>query len=116
MGERIFENLEAAREVYPQYVRAYQDFVEGIGGLDAPALVADAHRKFVVTSRELQVLSKARLESLNEATDDSALAEIFGADEEYTAAVERHNHACVALRRVAEGRGVAVPGLENCET
>lgn len=110
-----FENLEAAREVYPEYVEVYQDFVDGIEGLDAPTLVADAHRNFVATSKELQELNKARLDRLNEAQDDSALEEIFGADEEYTAAVERQNDACVALRRVAEGRGVPVPGLANCE-
>jgi hypothetical protein len=36
----------------------------------------------VVTSKELQELNKARLERLNDAQDDSALDEIFGADEE----------------------------------
>jgi len=110
-----FESLETAREVYPQYVEAYQDFVDGIAGLNAPTLVADAHRNFLVTSRELQVLNKARREGLNEAEDDSALEEIFGMDEDYAAAVERQNAACVTLRRVAEGRGIPVPGLANCE-
>ena len=110
-----FENLEAAREVYPAYVEAYEDFVEGIDGLRAPTLVVDAHRNFVVTSKELQAINKARLEGLNEAQDDSALEEIFGVDEEYTAAAERQNDACVVLQRIAEGRGISVPGLANCE-
>jgi len=110
-----FENLEAAKEVYPAYVAAYQDFVEGIDGLNPPPQAAEAHREFVVTSKELQELNKARLESLNAAQEDSALEEIFGADEEYSAAVKRQNDACISLRRVAEGRGVSVPGLANCE-
>ena len=110
-----FDNLEAAKEVYPAYVAAYQDFVEGIDGLNPPPQAAEAHREFVVTSKELQELNKARLESLNAAQEDSALEEIFGADEEYSAAVKRQNDACIALRRVAEGRGVSVPGLANCE-
>lgn len=110
-----FEDLETAREVYPQYVDAYQDFVERIDRLKAPTLVADAHRNFVVTSKELQAFNTARLEQLNAAEDDTALEEIFGAIEEYTAAVERQNDACVTLRRVAEGRGIPVTGLANCE-
>jgi hypothetical protein len=110
-----FDSLEAAKEVYPAYVAAYEDFVEGIDGLNPPPQAAEAHRAFVVTSKELQELNKARLESLNAAQEDSALEEIFGADEEYSAAVKRQNDACIALRKVAEGRGVSVPGLANCE-
>jgi hypothetical protein len=110
-----FENLEAAREVYPEYVEAYQDFIEAIDGLAPPTLVVDAHRNFVVTSKELQALNEARLDSLNAAEEDSALEEIFGVDEKYTAAARRQNDACVALQRIAEGRGISVPGLANCE-
>jgi len=77
--------------------------------------VADAHRNFVAASKELQALNRDRLEQLNAAQDDSALEEIFGADEEYTAAVRRQNDACVTLRRIAEGRGIPVRGLANCE-
>ena len=110
-----FESLEAAREIYPEYVEAYQDFVQRIDGLRAPALVVDAHRNFVATSKELQAINKDRLERLNEAQDDSELEEIFGVDEEYTAAVERQNDACVVLQRTAEGKGISVPGLANCE-
>lgn len=55
-----FENLEAAKEVYPAYVAAYQDFVEGIDGLNPPLQAAEAHRWFVATSKELQGLNRAR--------------------------------------------------------
>jgi hypothetical protein len=110
-----FPDLQTAREVYARYTEDYQAFVEDIEALDPPALVVESHRNFVATSKELQALNIARLERLNEAQDESALGEIFAADEEYSAAVRRQNDACVALREHARGRGIAVPGLANCE-
>jgi hypothetical protein len=110
-----FADLETAKEVYPQYVEAYQDFVDDIEALEPPTLVREAHTNFLDASTELQAQNIARLERLSTAQDDSALAVIFGADEEYSAAARRQNEACVALREHARGRGIPVPGLANCE-
>lgn len=110
-----FENLEEARESYGGYVAVYDEFVQGIDALEPPSEAADAHTNFVATSKEIQELNKTRLESLEQAQDDAELEEIFGPDEEYTAALERQNDACVALRGLAEAKGIQAPGLANCE-
>jgi hypothetical protein len=110
----IFDEVEATKQGYDAYVGYYQEFIDGLRGLDSPAAVAAAHKSFLEASTGLQELNRKRLALVEKINTADEIDPIFGDDPDYTAANERHNQTCADVRTVAQENGIEVDWL-TCE-
>jgi hypothetical protein len=108
------EEVEPTRQYYAEYVRVYSEFVTQMNGLVPPAEVAEEHEAFITATEGVRDISQQRLEQLQGAETKEQLDAIFAASDEFTEAVARQDFACSELKRIADDKGVPVPGLQDC--
>ena len=109
-----FEEVEATKEYYAEYVSIYARFLNAAKQLSPPDDLADEHQEYVASSESVLEGSQARLDRLESATTTEEVDSIFAEDPDYSAAVSRQDSACQALKDVAEQEDVDVAGLGDC--
>ena len=108
-----FEALEEAealariRDLFPQFVTSFEDFVDGLADLDPPEEAADLHEEAVSAGREVVRLFG---EAADEVENAQSLDDFFSLFEsgELNAAIERFDQACFDLQEVADENDIVV--------
>jgi hypothetical protein len=109
-----FEDVEATKRYYAEYVGIYERFLDSTKELPVPDEVADEHGEYVASSEEILVLLQARNRELSAATTKEEMDAILTVDAALTAAVTRRDAACQELKALADEKAVNVAGLEGC--
>jgi hypothetical protein len=109
-----FEEVPATQEYYRQYVDSYARFLNAAKQIPAPGEISAQHDEYVAASEAVLQGSQARLAELESAATIDEVNAIFDDDPVYTAAVERQDAACQALKDIADEQAVNVPGLGDC--
>lgn len=108
------ENLEHAKEYFPQYVTTYQSYIDQAQAIDPPGFVSDEHTELVSAARAIQTRNRTLLTQLNETTDVSQLAAIFERTAESREMERRWRHACADLGDIARQYNIEAASITGC--
>lgn len=108
------DNLDRAKEFYPQYVTAYQAYIDQAEAMGPPDFVADQHAELVSSARAIQARNRTLLTQLDEATDVSQIATIFERTAESRDLERRWRHACTDLGDIARQYRIDAPSITGC--
>lgn len=100
-------DIEQLRDVFPQYLDIFDDFLAGLEGLEPPDEVQDAHDEAVEAGQAFRVEFGALVD---QAADAETVEDFFAAaeGETFAAADQRFTDACLALQGIADENSITV--------
>jgi hypothetical protein len=96
--------LEEVQGAYPDLLTAADTFLADVEDLNPPTAVEDAHNDFVDTLGIYTEELSNSLDAMQEATSLEEAGQVFG--EEYNAAVQGFDEACLAVQAEADERQI----------